>query len=432
MLMRKYINIFLVVTLVFLMITVSAEAKDCMSADAYAEESIYTGSHIIWSESEVDDWILEWESQGFFDTLVSVKKENTVIQYEYDSMGHRISKNVNGDMTEYAYDLSGRLISEQTKTHKLLFEYKYSDITDRIYLYGFEQDGYFYEYIYQNGTIVGLGHDGGIVARYEYVNDEYSAVFGLSETGEWTDCSANPEFVGNINPFRYNESYYDSETGWYYSGRYYSAKLHRFIDGMSPEKAAELIAAGYSEYEIELKTYTTGVNLSPVISGRTVSDITDTEIIARVIYLESRAYATDQNCVAWVIKNRYLYDSDLFGKSAVAIVTKEGQFSTYRNDEYNNFSVDTSSYLWIHAYSLAVDLVKEDMPIPDKPTGFGRQMYFSSVRSFLKCNGTFEADGVKYSDCFMVPLGNITPANYNREKIEPYSGKYNVFCNKEW
>lgn len=38
-------------------------------------------------------------------------------------------------------------------------------------------------------------------------------------------------FVGNINPIRYKEYYYDVETGWYYlKSRYYSPLLSKFIN----------------------------------------------------------------------------------------------------------------------------------------------------------------------------------------------------------
>ena len=65
----------------------------------------------VWSEDYVDGWTLKWDTGYFFDTLLEAKNDEYDIKYSYDSECNRVSKSVNGVLTQYCYE-DGRLVSE--------------------------------------------------------------------------------------------------------------------------------------------------------------------------------------------------------------------------------------------------------------------------------------------------------------------------------
>ncbi len=327
---------------------------------------------------------LEWVSCSFFDTLLSAEKEDTYIQYTYNEDGTRASKQVNDTITYYEYDENENLISETTQDVRIEYTYSFSEEGYSYYMSGFVYDGIEYEYVYENGIITGINCNDEQIARYEYFNDIYEVALGLDENNNWVDKTDCEDFIGNINPIRFTGCYYDKETGWYYSGRYYSAGSRRFVDGVSPSRAEEL-KLEYPEYEVATKTYTYGINITNSFGRATT--ITEGEAIARVIYLESSVYTEDQICVAWVIKNRM--NSSDFPSTAYEVISQveddEAQFTAFVDPKYTNFSSETcNAELWAHANYLTYCLLSGSMP--QKPS-------------------------VSWSS---------------------YTEKYNVFCSKEW
>ena len=71
--------------------------------------------------------------------------------------------------------------------------------------------------IYNSGEV--------IVARYVY------DTFGNHKVYDgYYNVNTNDSFIGNINPFRYKNYYYDKESNLYYlNSRYYSPIYYRFI-----------------------------------------------------------------------------------------------------------------------------------------------------------------------------------------------------------
>ncbi len=67
-----------------------------------------------------------------------------------------------------------------------------------------------------------------IAAQYEYDSLGNTVV----TLGDGTE-DADPDSIGNINPFRWKSHYYDSETGFYYvEGRYYEPARGSYIDAL--------------------------------------------------------------------------------------------------------------------------------------------------------------------------------------------------------
>ena len=68
-----------------------------------------------------------------------------------------------------------------------------------------------------------------LVARYEY------DIFGnCTVYDENNKVNADPNFIGNINPFRWKGFYYDAESGLYYAnGSYYDPTTGLYVDSVS-------------------------------------------------------------------------------------------------------------------------------------------------------------------------------------------------------
>lgn len=199
-----------------LILTAVTIASVFPSVKVYAAENISLTDKGPWSESFVDGWELEWEAGECFDTLLKSVNGKYDISYEYDENGNRAAKTVNGDTTYFVYDENYFLLKETAPDYVIEYNYGYTETFDYI-LTGFTY-----------------------VARYQYYYDICEAVLCRDEAGNWSDRSNDPDFIGNINRIRMKQSYCDSETGWYYCGRYYSPKLIRFIDGISEERAEEI------------------------------------------------------------------------------------------------------------------------------------------------------------------------------------------------
>ena len=391
----------------------------------------------VWSEDYVDGWTLKWDTGYFFDTLLEAKNDEYDIKYSYDSECNRVSKSVNGVLTQYCYE-DGRLVSENKDGD--VVKYIYSSKNGTVMLDGFEYSGKKYEYVYDGMIIEGIQYDNERVVEYEYFNDIINKVYSVDNHGNRVDKSNDLSFIGNVNSFRYAGNLYENETGWFFDGRYYIPELGRFVDGISAE-TAQLFYDEYPEWEVTSKIYTEGRNIFNT-KTRAVG-LSDQTIVARVIMLESPTYSQDQERVAWIIQNRIDSQNSDFCtvNDAVSVVSQttggEKQFSTYGSDEYNSFSSYASKPQWVYANELAAILLDANRTLPTGLYyGVVNKLYFSSVKSILEntyADGNkIIGNGVSYYDCWMVPLGNINTTTYKTD-LNPYrDGGYNVFCNKSF
>lgn len=413
-------------------------------AEEYIEEFNPNGSGIVWSEDVVEGWQLTWTSNSFYDTLLTADKDGVSIQYEYDEAGNRVTKLVNEVVNSYTYEFDelygDRLIAEDRNGSLIQYKYEFSYEKYDYILVGFVYDGVEYDYIYNEYDIIAaIVCNGVVLAEYSYFNDICEAVYAIDENGNKIDKTDDDSFIGNINPFRYRQYYYDCETGWYYIGRYYSACCGRFVDGVSPIRA-EALKQEYPEYEVVTKTYTCGVNQFSIMK-RDMTAYSD--VVARVLYFESNVYTEDLLCVAWVVKNRILSSS--FPNTSYDVVTqREGddyQFEAYKEKVLVGEEVNTKDPCWAYAMYLALILEKGN-PMPTKPSGFDAQLYFSSFGSISEAENLGEVFKKQYInnmgetkityiyDCWSIPTGNISGYSYNASDYTQYEGKYNVFCSK--
>ena len=169
-----------------------------------------------------DGMSMTWSGRN----LTGLTKDGQSISYAYDANGLRASKTVDGNTTTY-YTSGGVKIGE----------YRAGTNTDVFYMhdekgtiYGICINGTTYLFVYNaQGDVIALYDNAGNVhARYTY--DAWGKPISITD-GSGNDVSGNPNHIANINPFRYRNYYYDTETGFYYlNSRYYDPKTGRFIN----------------------------------------------------------------------------------------------------------------------------------------------------------------------------------------------------------
>ena len=170
--------------------------------------SYYNGSTFTWSDGR---------------RLTSITNGNNVYTYVYDEGGQRVSKTVNGVTTNYHW-LDGKLQAEETDTYMLVYHYDENGmLVGFTYKTGGTEANYYYVHNLQGDVIGIIDNSGAMVVEYAY--DAWGKV--LSVTGTLANT------IGALNPFRYRDYYYDTETGLYYVfSRYYDPEIGRWI---SPE-----------------------------------------------------------------------------------------------------------------------------------------------------------------------------------------------------
>ncbi len=97
-------------------------------------------------------------------------------------------------------------------------------------LIGFNYNNKTYYYIKDEiGNIVSIISDGIEVVRYIYDGYGNTLVYEVNSNNELI-INNDITFIGNINPYRYKDYYYDYESKLYYlNSRYYSSDIRRFI-----------------------------------------------------------------------------------------------------------------------------------------------------------------------------------------------------------
>ena len=138
--------------------------------------------------------------------------------FEYDYTGKRTKKN----NIVYAY-AGDKLIYEKSPNHTIYYFYDAKGIS------GFRYNNVNYQYVKNTlGDVVGIVHNGQLVAHYTY--DAWGACTVLKDSA-----------IAQLNPIRYRGYYYDVETGLYYClTRYYNPAYGSFIspdtvDYLDPE-----------------------------------------------------------------------------------------------------------------------------------------------------------------------------------------------------
>ena len=175
--------------------------------------------------------------------------------YEYDALGKRYQKTVDGKITKQYWsgnDLVAEERIEGTSTTVLIYLYDWTGVCGMKRLReksdgSVQTDTYWYKKN-ELGDIAEIYGVNGKLCEYRY--DAWGN-YRLIDSGTGMDVTKDQVIggistnvsvhIGHINPFRYRGYYYDEETGFYYlNTRYYDPEIRRFINMDNPELVAQL------------------------------------------------------------------------------------------------------------------------------------------------------------------------------------------------
>ncbi|WP_028563721.1 cell wall hydrolase [Paenibacillus pinihumi] len=224
-------------------------------------------------------------------------------------------------------------------------------------------------------------------------------------------------FIGTINLIRLHSFYYDEETGWYYTGsRYYDSNKNEFLKGavkLQPPslndvlKNKESVITPFADVQLIMQIQncqTTRLNDNnfgkPITySSSWYNNLSDIELLSRLLYGENTFNAGDQYAVAWVLINRKNANSSEFGGSTYkGVATKSGAFEPITGGENGTENArvpNTSSNQWNTAVWSACTLMYTSSTsdynslIPKAP-GISNQLFFVGLPYFL--SGTISQD----------------------------------------
>ena len=145
------------------------------------------------------------------------------VQYQYDPLGRRIQKEVDGVLIKYVYD-----------GPDILLEYNGANFLQARYTHGANTDeplvvnrGGLVDYFYHAdglGSITELTDSTGNIVQ-SYVYDSFGNINVFDQNGAMITPSG-----GIINPYTYTGREFDNESElYYYRARYYDSKIGRFI-----------------------------------------------------------------------------------------------------------------------------------------------------------------------------------------------------------
>ena len=350
------------------------------------------------------DYELKWESHGFYGNLVEVTSDTTHIKYIYDNNGNRISKKVDGVITTYEYQ-DGKVKSENRPGAKITYLYpssfdvRYSSAKPIGFI--FNEQTFYYEFNSEGSVQKILNENSLPIIQYEYKGGNVVSISERISDNVWLDVT-NCEFsIGQINRIRYLGYYYDSETGWYYCGRYLDPKENCFITGnLKPANLEGLLSVPNSVYLetislldecIQDPNFGAPINYS---SGW-YSPLNSVETLTRLIYAENSFVGknNERKAIGWVVANRVFDTGPLFPNNIKSVCTAPYQFEPITGDingTYNARNPYTSSSEWSNAMSIACIIqvcvnyssttyLSELLP---KPAGITNQLYFVGLSYF--------------------------------------------------
>ncbi len=147
--------------------------------------------------------------------LTEVRKPGLLVKYEYDAIGRRVSKEVNGFVTQLRYD-GEDMILEMDSQDSLIANYTFGPGIDDPLMMHRDSNNYYYVKDGLGSVTALTDGTGNTVKEYKY------GVFGII-----TDESGDSTLW---NPFTYTSREWEKELGTYfYRARYYDPEMGRFL-----------------------------------------------------------------------------------------------------------------------------------------------------------------------------------------------------------
>ena len=166
--------------------------------DGMGNPKSYRGSELTWEKGR---------------QLTKMSKADKTIQFGYDALGMRISREADGVRTEYIYE-GDRLLRQIAGSEEMTFIYGSEGII------GFKLGTS--KYLYRKN----------VLGDVEEIYDESGTLVGKYSYTAFGECEIETDVNGiaTKNPIRYRGYYFDEETGFYYlKTRYYDPETGRFI-----------------------------------------------------------------------------------------------------------------------------------------------------------------------------------------------------------
>ena len=413
--------------------------------------------------------------------IEEIVKGNINVSFTYDSNKLRVKKTLPDGVVSYVY-ANDLLVGECGKNN---LQFCYSDIEGNVlctevtvngqkYFLGYDEIGNV-SYIYDENDVCVCHYEynRSVPMVYEYINGEL--VLNCEE-----------EFVGNVNPFRYQGWYYDTEIMHYYLGKgiYYDAENNLYVNNpytvnlSSSARSSEpehvrwilnMYSQCLSSSIFGAVVYTDGcVTQAEWNAGnRWYDSLDETDLLARCIYAENNGGtgtngSNDRVAEAVVIMNRIIHDHHSGDTTPYNVITRAAQFSTVNPGTYSKYLQDTAiarqahspnSEEWKQATLLACTLTyfaeEEDLERLSEETFKTKFRYISSIPMYIDDqvfwvglnkayeynwfsveNGKWKYNGILREN---VALAGVTPlpTTGNAQTIlqQYYGGGYNIFFN---
>ncbi len=396
---------------------------------------------------------------------------NGSLCFSYDENKRRTKKLLLERIVEYFYE--DDVLINETGEHNI--QYFYSDIDGNFLCTEIIADDERYILLYnESGDVEYICDEANaVICKYEYLNT-------LPQVYENVDGSfvsnAEEDFIGNINPIRYQGWYYDRESSHYYMGKgiYYNAVSNRYVNNQYKIKGTRssepvivrTILEAYSYYMSSETFGAADFEDSCVTEGqwnngkRWYDGLNQTEVIARCVFAENNGEKgkgehngyNDRVAVAAVIINRINSGMDT---SAYSAVTRSAQFSPINPGNYKAYLEETiwarkakskTNTAWQEATLLACTLtyatsMTELAYMRTIPAYISTQKFFLGVNYvydnicknenfFNISNGSWYYNGSPIKDVALAGVTSLEPIGNAKKIFEQYYLKgYNVFFN---
>lgn len=399
--------------------------------------------------------------------------------FGYDDNGLRITKKYGEKQTVYKYD-NNTLVAENGK-HNLEFFYEDGPAgTPRCGSLSIDGAVYFLKYDEMNNVSSVYNNEGVLICTYVYKG---SVVKTYDAVGRCRD--EDEDFVGVINPFRYQGWYYDSELNHFYLGEgiFYNALTGEYVNNpyrVNKEKLEQYVRSFSSEPQIvrdilnDYSGYMSQTNYGSMTfqdnyisreqwqsGSRWYTSLSQVEVMARCIYGENNTASpkngpNDRVAITAVIMNRV--NSGMASSTYGAVVAYD-EFYTINPGSYDAYVSDTrlarqsknkTEEAWKQATLMACVLHnttnKTELGyIATIPSFINTQKYFCSLdASYNENRFTHSGSTWSYRGNVVTNLalaGTTSLANASNENPDPYlnardilspyrSQGYNIFYNR--
>jgi len=390
---------------------------------------------------------LTWRYIGNRHVLENISNDLFFISYEYDYRGNRILKNVNGEITKFFYCEHNFLEREISGDNEIIYLYENfrDDETDRL-LVGVIINGETFTYLFdESALIIGLiAANGDVVVKYQY-NDLLLTSVQVLLDGEFVCAELVPGKTALLNNMVGLGQHLDKKTGWYYrSGEFFNPRSNEFLPRpfIMHELSVNILSRNTSDAAIRTQVATlVNWRLNDTNFGRTMthssgwfSNLTEAEIMARLINGEANNEIAQARGVGWVVVNRMQHSNraEFSGPTARGVMSRSGAFAALTGNSTDTRLArepDRNAARWINSVEIASFAIflqsegylKRFNTFNPRPSGYVNQLFFvargwwdansRNVTNLTGGTGEYRMDGTWHRVRDINNLGSAANAN---------------------